>query len=413
MNRRTGAFSLLSALYFIQGLPYGFQITALPVYLRTSGASLAVIGLASSVSLPWVLKLAAGPLVDRWGSERFGRRRSWILPLQLLLAAACGVAAILEPESHLRTLLLCVFAANLVAATMDVAVDALAIDLLEPGDLGYGNIAQVVGYKLGMLMGGGVLVTASENLGLGLPGVLLGMAFLVLLVGAGTLALPERPLRPASHSADPPPSLGAVLAALGRAVRLPGAGWLLVFIGTYKLGETIADTMFKPFLVDAGYDAAAIGFWLGTFGLAVSIVGSVLGGILASHIGPLAAVAWTAVLRAGAVGGEWWLATIDHPAPPALAGVIAAEQLFGGALTTALFATMMARVDRRIGATHYTLLATVEVAGKLLAAQLSGFVAQGIGYAGTFALATALALGFLALLPFLARRTDRPEVTGR
>jgi hypothetical protein len=281
--------------------------------------------------------------------------------------------------------------------------------VLEPAELGYGNIAQVVGYKVGMLVGGGLLVSTSEALGFGLAGVFLGMSVLVVVVAVGTLTVPERAMvgRAVSHS-PPPVSLAEVVRSLSRAIRVPGGLWLVAFVATYKLGETIADTMFKPFLVDAGYTAAEVGFWLGTFGLAWSVLGSIGGGVLASRVGPLAAVGWTAALRAAAVGGEWWLATIDHPAATGLAVVVAAEQLFGGALTTALFALMMMRVDRSIGATHYTFLATVEVAGKLVAAQASGFVAEDLGYAGAFAVSTALALAFLVLL-FPVRSTRRED----
>lgn len=411
--RRARALTVLSALYFVQGLPYGFQVTALPAYLRTAGVSLAAIGLASLLSLPWVLKLAAGPFVDRFGSVRWGRRRSWIAPLQLLLAVACGWAAwsVDGADLELRPLLMAVLAANLCAAIMDVAVDALAVDVLEPAELGYGNIAQVVGYKLGMLAGGGLLVSASEALGFGLSGVFLGMAVLVVVVALGTLAVSERAMvGRATPVPTPPPSLAEVVRSLSRAIRVPGGLWLVAFVATYKLGETIADTMFKPFLIDVGYTTAEVGFWLGTFGLAWSVIGSIGGGVLASRIGPLAAVGWAAALRAAAVGGEWWLATIDHPAATGLAVVIAAEQLFGGALTTALFALMMMRVDRTIGATHYTFLATIEVAGKLVAAQVSGFIAEGLGYVGAFALATGLAMAFLALL-IPVRSPHREEPT--
>ena len=83
------------------------------------------------------------------------------------------------------------------------------------------------------------------------------------------------------------------------------------------------------------------------------------------------------------------------------------EHLFGGALTTAMFAYMMSRVDRRIGATHYTLLAAVEVWGKLPAAWLSGFIAARASYATLFAVATVLSVAFLALLAPLARSRAR------
>ncbi|MCG8457596.1 MAG: hypothetical protein MI919_15080, partial [Holophagales bacterium] len=198
------------------------------------------------------------------------------------------------------------------------------------------------------------------------------------------------------------PTLAGVLRLLLRALRSPGAAWVLVFIATYKLRESMADTMWKPFLFDSGFTAEQIGAWLGTWGLVFSLAGSFAGGILASRIGPVAAVAVTATLRATAVGGEWWLSVVG-PTAGTVIGVVAAEQAFGGALTTSMFAFMMSRVDRRIGATHYTLLATVEVTGKLVAGWLSGFVADAAGYPFLFGLATLLALAFLLLLVPIAR----------
>ena len=71
----------------------------------------------------------------------------------------------------------------------------------------------------------------------------------------------------------------------------------------------------------------------------------------------------------------------------------------GGALTTAVFALMMSRVDRRIAATHYTVIATIEVLGKSPSAWFSGYAATALGYSGVFAAATLLSFAFLALVP--------------
>ena len=164
--------------------------------------------------------------------------------------------------------------------------------------------------------------------------------------------------------------------------------------------------MFKPFLVDAGYREAQIGLWVGTWGMLCSIAGSVGGGLLARRMPLLRLVGWCAVARALPVAGEWWLTQVD-PTPERILAVTCFEHLFGGALTTAMFAYMMSRVDRRIGATHYTLLAAVEVWGKLPAAWLSGFIAARASYATLFAVATVLSVAFLALLAPLARSRDR------
>jgi len=406
---RLDRLGILWTLYFVQGLPFGFQATALPVYLRSSGMSLAGVGLATALALPWSLKPLWAPLIDRYGSARLGRRKSWILPLQALLAVTCFAAAKVPPNDGLASLLWLVLAMNLLAATMDIAVDGFAVDVLTTRELGHGNIAQVVGYKAGMLTGGGLLVWASGTIGW--TGLFVSMAVLVTLSLLVTLSwdenavvLENRPPAEPAAPAEPAPHrrTGEILAALRRAVTSSGAGWLILFVGTYKLGESMADTMFKPFLVDAGYREAQIGLWVGTWGMLCSIAGSVGGGLLARRMPLLRVVGWCAVARALPVAGEWWLTQVD-PTPNRILAVTCFEHLFGGALTTAMFAYMMSRVDRKIGATHYTVLAAVEVWGKLPAAWLSGFIAARASYATLFAVATVLSIAFLALLAPLAR----------
>jgi PAT family beta-lactamase induction signal transducer AmpG len=433
---RFDRLGILWTLYFVQGLPFGFQATALPVYLRSSGMSLEGIGLATALALPWSLKPLWAPLVDRYGSARFGRRKSWILPLQALLAVTCFAAAHLSPTEGLAPLLWLVLTMNLLAATMDIAVDGFAVDVLSPRELGHGNVAQVVGYKAGMLTGGGLLVWASGTIGW--SGLFVAMAGLVAMSLLVTLSWnenavvarqaavePREPGEAAKRSkqskrseeseraerAEPAPlaphrHMGEILNALRSALTSSGAGWLILFVGTYKLGESMADTMFKPFLVDAGYREAQIGLWVGTWGMLCSIAGSVGGGLLARRVPLLRLVGWCAVARALPVAGEWWLTQVEAT-PERVLAVTCFEHLFGGALTTAMFAYMMSRVDRRIGATHYTLLAAVEVWGKLPAAWLSGFIAARASYATLFAVATVLSVAFLALLAPLARSRER------
>ncbi len=388
---------ILWAMYFVQGLPFGFQATALPVYLREAGLSLGAIGFATALSLPWMLKAIWAPFVDRYGSSSFGRRRSWILPLELVLAALCIFAAFLDPASGLKTLLALVFLMNLAAATMDIAVDGLAVDLLKVSELGKGNIAQVVGYKIGMLTGGGLLVWASGRIGW--HGLFLSMAGLIFLVAVATTFYRERePGDPRSPApAIEHPKMIEVLRLLRQAFTARGTGWLIVFVGTYKLGENMADTMFKPFLVDAGFGREQIGLWVGTWGMLFSILGSISGGLLASRIRLLHAVGLAATFRVVPVIGEWWL-TLVEPTTQRVIAVTCAEHFFGGALTTALFAYMMARVNKRIGASHYTLLASVEVWGKVPSGWASGVITQATSYGFIFGLAAVLSAIFLLLL---------------
>ncbi len=393
MARPVRTLSVLSALYFTQGLPFGFQALALPVYLRQSGVALTTIGLLGLLSVPWLVKPVWGPLVDRYGT-----RRRWIVPLQGGLALTCAAAALSPPTSHagMVALLGLVFLMNLCAATQDVAVDGLAVDLLRAEDLGIGNTAQVVGYKVGMLTGGGVLVGLSADIGW--RGLFLIMAGLVALALAVTLTVREAPRRAVERG-----SFGDIFRTLAAALLRRENVVLIVFLATYKLGESINDTMWKPFLVDAGLGARFIGWVNGTLGMAASIAGSLAGGWLATAM-PLERALWyPATARLVPLAAQAVVAAV--PAGKLVVGaVVVAEHFCGGALTTVVFATMMARTDKRVGASHFTALAAVEVMGKFPGGWISGPVAQAAGYPTAFALGTALSAAFLLVLARLTAR---------
>lgn len=380
----------LSALYFAQGLPFGFQSNALPLYLTELGLSMRDVGFARALAVPWMLKVLWGPLVDRARS-----RRAWILPMQLGLVAAC-VAAAFVPLSRetLTPFLACVLLMNVFAATQDVAVDGLAVDLLEPAELGAGNAAQVVGYKVGMLAGGGVLVALTASFG---PrGLFLSMAGIGLLVAAMVLRLREPERRAASEQ---PLGLAELRAHLAQIVTRPGAPGLLLVVATYKLGETLADAMFGAWLVRVhALPKEQVALWLGSWGIAASIAGSFLGGVLVTRMRFKAAVLLTGALRLLPLLLQWaMVAGLLGVGASTVVPVTIAEHFCGGLLTTAMFALMMSQVDRRIGATHFTVLATVEVLGKAAPGLFSGLLVDSFGFEPVFLAAAGLSAGFLLL----------------
>ncbi len=398
---------LLAALYFAQGLPFGFQANALGLYLTALGLSMERVSLARALALPWLLKALWAPFVDRLGNERFGRRKSWIVPMQVLLALTCAAAAFVTPKEHLMAFLLLVLLMNLFAATQDVAVDGLAVDVLEPEELGAGNGAQVVGYKIGMAVGGGVLVAASAFIGW--RGLFLAMAGLYVLITSGLSIWKEPPVR--RHVAAVEPGVRATLRQIVGLVRRPGAWALLLFVGTYKTGETLADAMFGPYLVKVqGLTPETVAGWLGGWGIVGSILGSLAGAALASRASLLRAVFVAAALRAVPLVLQLLLVTgtIEVQAYTVVPLAVT-EHFFGGVLTTCMFAFMMSQVDRSLGATHFTLLASVEVLGKAPAGLLSGFLVSAVGFGGCFAVAVALSVGFLGLFAVLERWTVVPS----
>jgi MFS family permease len=392
-NYRIYGFILLFLLYLTQGIPFGFQVTALPVLFRQSGVSLTMIGFSSLLALPWMLKIIWAPLVDRFWIAMFGRRKSWLLPLQMMMFvlaySATNIDITLNPVLFAAT----IFVMNFCASIQDIAVDGLAIDILKDNDLGYGNAIQVVGYKIGMLISGGFLVWLSAYLGWGN----------VFYVICGIVAIPVFLLIPYKENILTQTkvkyiTIKDIFVHITKAIKQHGMIMIFLLIATYKTGETFIDGMFKPFLVDQGFSASQIGLWQGIYGMAASIVGSIIGGVLASRYGVVKGLWVSLLVRLIPLWGEWYC-TLNVPSRELIIMVTIAEHFFGGMLTTAMFAFMMYTVDKIIGATHYTMLATIEVIGKSPGMWFSGLLADTFGYYHLFALG--IILSIVPILVFL------------
>ena len=149
---------LLYYLYFLQGLPYGLQARFLPIYFRAHGMSLSNIGFIKVLFFPWMCKTLWAPFVDRRGNKK-----TWLWWSMLGLGTTCIVAAAIQP-SWLFSLCIILLIFNFLTSTQDIATDGLAIEILTSSQVASGNIAQVVGYKFGAIIGGGLLAWLSDRI---------------------------------------------------------------------------------------------------------------------------------------------------------------------------------------------------------------------------------------------------------
>lgn len=409
MERRAPAawkLGLLSLLYFVQGLPFGFQSKGLKLLLADDRAvSMTAVTLLGLLALPWSFKPLWAPLVDRFGSARFGRRKSWIVPLMALLALTLAAAGFTPYPEYLVPLLALVLLMNVFASMQDVPVDGLAVDLLDDRELGAGNAAQVAGYKIGMAVGGAVFI------GLVLPRLGWTAAFFVLsgaaLVGVVVLLRFREPA-PSAAAPSEPLTFRQIGARTLQLVARPGGVWLVLFVATYKTGESLSDSVFEPFLQRAlSYSKEDVaGFAL--VGQVGSLLGSIAGGLVATRLPLLRAVGLTSGVRALSLVGMWALAVGLLPGTPLAIGLVTGfEHLFAGLVTTCMFAFMMSKVDRAVGATHFTLLAAVEVVGKSPSGLASGALVEALGWGPVFLLGALLSWAFLLLLVPLRRLDAR------
>lgn len=374
-------FTLLACLYFSQGLPYGFFTQTVPVLMRERGASLPDIGLATLLVLPWALKFLWAPLVDRFGSRRFGRRKSWLVPLQMCGVILFIVLGLIRNTEDYTYILVGFFIASLIAATQDIAADGLAVQLLDVNERGVGNGLQVAGYRVGMVLGGGFLLYLLPSLGW--ESAFFTMSICLLLATVPLFLVKEPP--------EPLAQRPSTFWFIRRTVLRPGFMLWLILIAFYKFGDAMTSGMVRPFLVDLGLDIADIGKLLGTVGFISGLLGALAGGILVRYLGRLPAICFFGIVQAVVVV-SYLLISFDFVGLAGYYVIAALEYFSGGLATVALFTAMMDVSDPEAGATDYTIQASAVVIATILAGVVSGFVAEAVGYAGNFIVSGILSL---------------------
>jgi len=154
-----------SMMYFAQGIPQGLLSIAIPAWLAAQGVGAGEIAsYLAVVVLPWAFKLVTGPIMDRFQFPAMGRRRPWVLGAQLgLTLSLLSLALVRDPNEQIGLLMLLGLLVNSFAATQDVAVDGMAIDLTPVNEQGrlnaFMSFGKAIGWAATSAVSGVLLVT--------------------------------------------------------------------------------------------------------------------------------------------------------------------------------------------------------------------------------------------------------------
>lgn len=258
----SGALHRLAAVTFLgfaSGLPLALTGQAMQAWLSLEGLDLATIGFLSLVGLPYTFKFLWAPLMDRFELPWLGRRRGWLVLTQLALAAALWWLAATSPAQATRAFALLAVLVAFVAASQDVVIDAYRTDLLAARERGLGSSLSVLGYRLAMILSGGVALiwvdpsNASGPGGWSWPEVYRFMA--ALMAGAALLSalvLPRVKAVGDRSSVARQDLLGFLALLVAVAVG---------FVVSERLGPPIARALLAPWFDGSALDAGLKGKW--------------------------------------------------------------------------------------------------------------------------------------------------------
>jgi MFS transporter, PAT family, beta-lactamase induction signal transducer AmpG len=456
-NRRIAWMLLLG---FASGLPLALSTGTLQAWLTVEGLDIKTIGFFALAGLPYTFKFVWAPLVDRFEPPALPRRKGWLIFTQIALAALCFAMASLDVKTQVEAVGLCAVLIAFFSASQDIVFDAYRSDILQAEERGVGAAVSVLGYRLAMLVSGGLALVLAEKV-LGWPNTYraLGIVFALLVLvswSSPTLNAVETVKSSARLELRGFAAMlitGAVvfvaLHEVGKALHIDGrfqklgwetlammlaliaaifaarksgfpsfigpwdaffnrerALWLLGLIVLYKLGDAFASALSTTFLIRGlGFTATEVGVVNKGVGLIATIFGALAGGAWLAKRPLFNSLLLFGVLQAVSNLCYWTLSVLPKNYE-LMASAILIENLCGGMGTAAFVALMMALTDKRFSAAQYALLSALAAIGRVYVGPASGVMVEAFGWPVFFLWSIAAAIPGLALLMWLKKDVD-------
>lgn len=428
LETRRGRLTAFSLLYLSEGIPFGFSAIALVTWMRQQGVGLTEIGLfTASLYAPWGFKWAWAPFVDLVRVERFGARRFWIVTAQLLMAATLGVVIVVDPAADLKLLTVLIVIHNLFAATQDIAIDALAVQVLPEDERGTANGFMFGASYLGQAIGGSGAIWLAGAFGFRatFPFVC-GLILLILVFVSLRIREPRVTAAAAGAAAAVHGVAGVARAVAHRLAKylldlvrgfflsgrgpIAGVAYALMPAGTLALGLALGSTM----QVDLGMTEDRIAR-LNAITTVLAAIGCVAGGWLSDRFGHRRMLAVFTVLT---TAPALWLAA-RFTGTEGMSGVTEAMYVAGsvayafaaGLISGTSVAVFMGLTTPIVAATQFSGYMAMRNLVYTYSAAWQGAYAEIAGYAKTLRLDTWIALVPLLVLPFL-REANREILKG-
>lgn len=381
---------------FSSGLPIALIGPTLQAWLTVDGLDITTIGLVSLISLPYTIKFLWSPLLDIY-SFNIGRRKGWVLLGQAGIIIFLLLITFLSPARHLCFMMAVAFGIACFSATQDMAIDAHRTEILKEEERGLGASLTITGYRLAMLVSGGLALMMGEHMGW--PWTYGVMAIIMLCCTVIIFFAPE-PV----PSTTPSKNLRyAIEEPIKEFFSRRNAFWLLLLIFLYKLGDAFAGALLTPFLIRGmGFSPTAVGLINKTVGLVSAILGGITGGAIMLRLDIYRALLGFGFLQAVSNLGFCALAILGQNMY-FFVGSVFLENFTGGMGTAAFVALLMSLCDREWTATQYAILSGLASMSRVLVGAPAGWLVEQVGWMWFFFITFMTAIPGLLILFFLRR----------
>ena len=376
---------------FASGLPLLLTMSVLQAWMKDVQVDLGKIGLISLVGLPYSWKFVWAPIFDRFSLGKVGRRKGWLLLVQISLTTTIALLGQMNPAQNLILLAIVATFVAFLSASQDIVIDAYRRELLPNEELGLGSSIYVYGYRIAMLLasGGGLILADYVSW----PMVYLMMALCMIPAIGCTLWAPE----PKVMEKPPTNFKESVVDPFMEFFKRHGSLTILAFILLYKIGDTMASAMTIPFYMDIGFSKSEIGTITKLIGFWATLGGTFLGGLLIVKLKIIRSLFLFGIFQGVSTAGFAVLAIVGY-SKILLTSVILIENLSAGMGTSAYMAFMAVQTNRKFTATQYALFTSLMGVPRTLLSAPTGYMANSIGWVAFFIFCTLVAIPGLVLI---------------
>ncbi|CEG61382.1 Protein AmpG [Legionella micdadei] len=410
MNKRLLIVFLLG---FSSGLPLALTSSTLQAWFADAGMSVLATGMLSLVGMPYVYRIAWGPILDRYSILPLGKRRSWMLVMQFALLLGFNCMAWLSPNKSPELMAILAFACACFSATQDVAIDAHRVEYLPTKEHGLGASLATFGYRLALLIAGGFALVVAKHLGWAYTYRLMGV---LMLVGIVATLLSSEPSRYEDNQSGSFVEL--FIAPVKELFARRGIIPLLFFVLFYKLGEAFTATtsgIVMPFLIQGvGFSIDTIGYVNKMMGISSILLGGLVAGILLIRWSLFRALFVFGLLQA-LTNLLFIVLAIVGKSLSLFAIAVICDNFAAGMGSTALVAFFMRLTKQPYTATQFSLLVAISALPRIFSGPVAAMLQMQVGWVGLYQLSFLLALGFIPFLVMIRNHTqinDRQFIEG-
>lgn len=395
---------VILVLGFSSGLPISLVGSMLQAWFRTEGVDLVTVGFLSLLGQPYSYKFLWAPLLDRFyvpfiKYKSLGLKRGWIIACQLFIIIITVAMSFCQPQKHFLLLGGFGFLLAMFSATQDIAIDGYRVITLAPEERGLGSALAVEGYRLAMIISGGVGFIVADHLGWQNTYRLMAILMTIGLIGSWLAEAPKR-----SELSKSSVSFNQIMIEpFKQFLTTDQAVWLLALVACYKVGDALSHSLTSVFLLDLGFSLTAIGTINKLVGVVATLMGVMFAGVIMIRVSLFKTMVFFGILQGItnllyillAVGGKnYYLAMV----------VIFTENLCSGMGTSALLAFITSLCNPKYSAAQFALLSSFAAIGRVYIGTIAGYLVKAFGWEAFYFWSAFLAVPGVLLTLYLKKQ---------